>query len=161
MRPKLQRILCVDDEEDILELVKEALESVGGFQVDCCISGHEALERISELKPDMLLLDAMMPQMDGPTMLQALRLRHEFHYLPVVFMTARVQMRELEEYVVNGALGVIPKPFDPMLLSKQVINIWNQCLHLPGGLRKNKKKMCMWWRVLPCNDSWLSTLIHW
>ncbi len=126
MEHKLQDILCVDDEVDILNIAKECLELVGGYNVRCCSSGAEAFLQLKESCPDIILLDVMMPGMDGLAVLQELRKKPEFSHVPVILMTARVQPMELVEYERCGSKAAIPKPFDPMLLSAQVEEIWQK-----------------------------------
>ena len=116
----LQRILYVEDEPDIRAVAQLALESVGGFTVMVCASGDEALREAEAFAPDMLLLDVMMPGMDGPSTLKALRELPTMANIPAAFMTAKVQPAEIEYFKSLGALDVIAKPFDPMTLSDQV-----------------------------------------
>lgn len=123
---ELKSILYVEDEPDIREIAKIALEMVGGFSVFMCASGEEALIKAKGITPDLLLLDVMMPGMDGPTTLKALRQFPEFATTPVIFMTAKVQPKEVEEYKAMGALDVIPKPFDPMALAQTLRDIWER-----------------------------------
>ncbi len=118
-----QKILYVEDDPDIRAVAEIALEDVGGFLAAICESGAEAVERAPEFEPELILLDVMMPGMDGPTTLQALRELDGMETVPVIFMTARLQKSEIEEYQALGALGVIPKPFDPMNLSEQIAQI--------------------------------------
>jgi two-component system OmpR family response regulator len=120
----LQRILYVEDEPDIQAVVKLALEMMGGFTVKVCSSGEEALREAAAFAPDMILLDVMMPGMDGPGTLKALRELPALAGLPVAFMTAKVQPAEVAHYKSLGALDVIAKPFDPMTLASQVRAIW-------------------------------------
>lgn len=127
MTEKLTRILYVEDEPDIQTVARLALEMLGGFTLGICSSGHEALAKITEFQPQFILLDVMMPGMDGPTTLGKIRALPEFAITPVVFMTAKVQPSEVAEYKAIGAVDVIPKPFDPMKLSSQVQAIWAQC----------------------------------
>ena len=121
---ELKSILIVDDEPDIQTVASLALRSVGGFRVTVCNSGTEAVERASADGPDLILLDVMMPVMDGPATLSALRGDERTARIPVIYMTAKVQSSEVAAYQSQGALGVIPKPFDPMQLSKRVTEIW-------------------------------------
>ena len=114
----------MEDEPDIQAVAKLALEALGGFEVKICSSGKEALECAAAFSPDLILLDVMMPGMDGPTTLKAMRGRQELSLTPVVFMTAKVQPQEIMEYKNLGALDVIPKPFDPMTLADNVRKIW-------------------------------------
>ena len=120
----LQRILYVEDEPDIQAVAKLALEMVGGFAVKVCSSGEEALREAEAFAPDMILLDVMMPGMDGPSTLKALRALPSLADVPVAFMTAKVQPAEVAHYRTLGARDVIAKPFDPMTLASQVRAIW-------------------------------------
>ncbi len=124
--PPLKHILYVEDEPDIQQVAKLALEAVGGFDVDICGSGGEAVERAPGLAPDLILLDVMMPGMDGPSTLSALRQIPDLASVPVVFMTAKVQPQEVAHYKDLGALDVIAKPFDPMSLAETVSGIWSR-----------------------------------
>jgi two-component system OmpR family response regulator len=120
----LQRILYVEDEPDIQAVARIALETVGGFTVQICNSGEDALQAAVEFAPDLLLLDVMMPGMDGPTTLKELRNLPQLQNTPAVFMTAKVQPQEVEQFKSYGALDVIAKPFDPMALSSQIAAVW-------------------------------------
>lgn len=120
----LQKILFVEDDPDIQMVAQLALEAVGGYTVQMCSSGKEALAVAEQFAPDLILLDVMMPGMDGPTTLMELRKKPSLTHTPVVFMTARVQRHEIEQYLAMGAVDVISKPFDPMTLSAQVADIW-------------------------------------
>lgn len=120
----LNRILCVDDEADILDVAQMCLETVGGFEVMTCTSGAEALLQAETFMPDVILLDVMMPDMNGPQTLQALRKKSALKLVPVIFMTARAQPAEIKSYIKLGALAVITKPFDPMQLSSEVKQLW-------------------------------------
>lgn len=122
----LQKLLYVEDEADIRAVAQLALEAVGGFTVALCSSGEEALRRAPEFQPDLILLDVMMPGMDGPTTLQALRAVPALAAIPAVFMTAKVQPAEIAHFRSLGALDVIAKPFDPMTLSATVRQIWSR-----------------------------------
>jgi two-component system OmpR family response regulator len=127
MSNKLTRILYVEDEPDIQMVARLALETLGGFTLEVCSSGSEALEKVGTFQPQFILLDVMMPGMDGPTTLGKLRELPAFATTPVVFMTAKVQPSEVSGYKKIGAVDVIPKPFDPMTLSNQVQAIWERC----------------------------------
>ena len=120
----LQRILYVEDEPDIQTVAKLALEMVGGFTVKVCSCGEEALREAVAFAPDLILLDVMMPGMDGPSTLKAMQALPELADVPVVFMTAKVQPAEVAYYKSLGARDVIAKPFDPMTLASQVQAIW-------------------------------------
>ncbi|MCZ8255431.1 MAG: response regulator [Polaromonas sp.] len=124
MTTPLTRILYVEDEPDIRVVAQMALEAVGGFTVIACASGQEALNAAPGAGADLLLLDVMMPGMDGPSTLKGLRELPATANTPVIFMTAKVQAAEVAVYKGLGALEVIPKPFDPMELSAQIQRIW-------------------------------------
>ncbi len=121
---ELQRILLVDDESDIRTVAQLSLSMVGGFTVELCGSGSEALEKATAFNPDLILLDVMMPGMDGPTTLNRLREIPSLGKTPVVFMTAKVQPLEVAQLKASGALDVLSKPFDPMALSDSLRRIW-------------------------------------
>ncbi|MEQ8734544.1 MAG: response regulator [Rhodospirillaceae bacterium] len=124
MAKNLEKILHVEDEPDIRAITKMALEKVGHLNVESCESGKVALEQVAAYAPDLILLDAMMPDMDGPEVLKQLREREDTKHLPIIFMTAKVQASEIEAYKAMGALDVIAKPFDPMSLHQQIKDIW-------------------------------------
>jgi CheY-like chemotaxis protein len=126
MSPGLHKILYVEDEPDIQTIGRLALETVGGFEVVLCASGAEALDQVQQFAPDLVLLDVMMPEMDGPTTLRALQERFGAQTPPVIFITAKVQPQEIEQYKALGALDVIAKPFDPMALADLVRRIWER-----------------------------------
>jgi CheY-like chemotaxis protein/HPt (histidine-containing phosphotransfer) domain-containing protein len=114
------RVLHVDDEPDIREVVEISLGFDPAFELRSCSSGHEALTVALEWQPAIILLDVMMPLMDGPATLLRLRENAQTATIPVVFMTARAQTRELDAFRSLGAVGVIPKPFNPMTLAASV-----------------------------------------
>lgn len=124
MSNELRHILYVDDDDDILEVTKLCLESMGGFHVTCRGSGAEIVSVIESLRPDLILLDVMMPGVDGPSTLKLLQQGTAPPHVPVIFMTARVRDAEIREYLTFGAAGVVAKPFDPMKISAQVAGIW-------------------------------------
>jgi len=114
------RVLHVDDEPDIREVVELSLGLDPELAVRSCASGRDALAAAADWPPDVILLDVMMPVMDGPATLARLRESPRTANIPVVFMTARAQTRELEHFRSLGAAGVIAKPFDPMALAGEV-----------------------------------------
>ena len=122
----LQRILYVEDDPDIQAVAKVALEVIGGFTLKICSSGDEALREAAGFAPDMILMDVMMPGMDGPTTLQKLREQAALATVPAAFMTAKVQPDEVAYYLSLGTKDVIAKPFDPMTLAQQVRDIWEK-----------------------------------
>jgi two-component system, OmpR family, response regulator len=126
MKKSLKRILMIEDEADIRTVATMALEAVGGFEVQACASGAEGLAAAPAANADLVLLDVMMPGMDGPETLAGLRLIPATALTPVIFMTAKVQPREVDAYMALGAVGVIPKPFDPMEVSNEIRRIWDR-----------------------------------
>lgn len=124
--PELKRILHVEDDPSIQAVARVALEAVGGFQVLSCSSGQAALDQVQGFAPDFILLDVMMPGMDGPQTLERLSQLVDIEQIPVAFMTAKVQPNEIEHYRSLGAREVIIKPFDPMQLATQIRTIWSQ-----------------------------------
>ena len=123
------RILHVDDEPDIREVVDMSLGLNPDFEVRACSSGAEAVAAAIEWSPALILLDVMMPGMDGPTTLLQLHQCPQTANIPVLFMTARAQAREIEHFIALGAKGVISKPFDPMTLASQVSNHLHAIAH--------------------------------
>lgn len=124
-RGPLNSILYIEDDPDIQTVARIALEAVGGFSVQLCSSGREALDLIATgFAPDLILLDVMMPDMDGMAVLTSLRALPQTAATPAIFMTAKVQPVEVAHYHLQGALGVIAKPFDPMQLAGQVRQLW-------------------------------------
>ena len=122
---QLNRILYVEDEPDIQTVALMALETVGGFTVKACSSGQEAIDAAEAFEPDLVILDVMMPGMDGPATMEALRKLPAVADVHIVFMTAKVQSHEVERYLGMGAVDVIAKPFDPMTLAGKVQAIWD------------------------------------
>ena len=114
------RVLHVDDEPDIREVVEISLGLDPEFTVRSCPTGEDAVAAAAEWSPDLILLDVMMPGMDGPTTLAHLRKSPRTNEIPVIFMTARAQPRELEHFRALGAQGAILKPFDPLTLAASV-----------------------------------------
>ena len=124
MKP-LQRVLCVEDDPDIREIIQLALVHVGGLTIKACESGRRALEEVDQFEPQLIVLDVMMPGMDGPETLNALREQGSVsESTALAFMTAKVHPEELQRYREMGVVNVIPKPFDPMTLADQIRKIW-------------------------------------
>ena len=124
MAADLKNILCIDDEQDILDIAKFALETLGHFRLEMCCGGKEALARAPAMHPDLILLDVMMPGMDGVTVFRELRQVPSLANVPVAFMTAKVQPSEVLNYLEMGVEGIIPKPFDPLALPEAVESLW-------------------------------------
>ncbi|TAK78958.1 MAG: response regulator [Gammaproteobacteria bacterium] len=123
---KLIKILYAEDEPDIREIAKVSLEEIGGFIVYYCCTGAEVLEAVKQFQPDLLLLDVMMPDMDGPTALKKLREPPNCIDIPAIFMTAKIQSNEMCEYKDMGVLTVISKPFDPIKLPDMIKIAWEK-----------------------------------
>ena len=127
----LNRILYVEDDADIRKIVSLSLESLGDYTVAACGSCADALQVVDDFDPDLLLLDVMMPGVDGPETLRELRKRDNATDAPAVFITAKVRAGDLVDYRRLGVVDVIVKPFDPMVLSDRIAEIWQQ--HRSGG----------------------------
>jgi two-component system, OmpR family, response regulator len=130
---ELKTVLYVDDEADIRQIVQIALELNGAIKVVAADSGEQALELARHHKPDLVLLDVMMPGIDGPTTLKKMRADAALARIPVVFITAKALPHEVAGFRELGSVGVIAKPFDPMALENQVQSIWKDLgeLELP------------------------------
>jgi two-component system, OmpR family, response regulator len=126
MSEKLERLTCVEDDPDIRSITEFALRDLGGFTLDVCASGPEAIERTPDFNPDLIILDVMMPGMDGIETLKRLREIPKLAKTPVVFMTAKAMKHEIDRYMALGAEEVIPKPFDPLMLPDRVGEIWQR-----------------------------------
>lgn len=122
----LQEVLYVEDDPDIRVVAQMALETLGGLRVCSCPSGTQALAAMDRCHPDLVLLDVMMPDLDGPATLALLRAHPVGRNLPVIFMTAKAQGHEVRHYHSLGAIGVITKPFDPLTLADQVRALWRE-----------------------------------
>lgn len=122
--PALKTILYADDEPDIREVVSITLSAIGNFDVRSYCSGTEALEKVGDEAPDLILLDVMMPGMTGPETLAEFRKRPETRNVPAIFITAKAQAHEVEWLMETGATGVVTKPFDPTTLTKRIEELW-------------------------------------
>ena len=120
----LQKICYVEDDEDIQRIVRMSLERVGKMTVAVVSDPTQAIATINEFRPDLVMLDWMMPVMDGPTLFRQMKLRPETRGLPVVFITAKAAQRDLDELKALGAAGTISKPFSPKDLPDQLRAIW-------------------------------------
>lgn len=126
MDEELKRILYVEDEADIRLIVQIALEGIAGFTLKSCSSGYDAIAEVEEFKPDLILLDVMMPGLDGPATLLALRKLPGVEKIPVIFMTARIQEKELVQYKEIGIQDIISKPFEPLTLADTLRRFWSK-----------------------------------
>ena len=120
----LTRICYVEDDEDVQRIVRTALERIGKMTVAVVTDPTEAIATMTEFRPDLVMLDWMMPVMDGPTLFRQMKLRPETSALPVVFITARASQADLDELKKLGAAGTISKPFSPKDLPEQLREIW-------------------------------------
>jgi two-component system, OmpR family, response regulator len=114
------KVLYVDDDADIREIATLCLKLDPQIDVQSESSGADALEAAKRWRPDAILLDVMMPEMDGPATLELLRHDSATAKIPVIFITARAQAGEVDQYLAMGAVAVITKPFDPMSLAATV-----------------------------------------
>lgn len=115
-----RRVLVVDDEDDIREIAQTSLEMVGGWEVLVASSGQEGICCAETEQPDAILLDVMMPDMDGPSTFKKLRANQKTETIPVILLTAKVQAGDRKRFEDLGVKAVIAKPFDPMTLPDQV-----------------------------------------
>jgi two-component system OmpR family response regulator len=120
----LNRICYVEDDEDIQRIVRMSLERIGKMTVEVVTDPMVAIGKITTFKPDLVMLDWMMPAMDGPTLFRQMKTRAETSGLPVVFITAKAAQRDLDELTSLGAAGTISKPFSPKDLPDQLRAIW-------------------------------------
>jgi len=118
-----RRILIVDDEDDIREVAQVSLEMVAGWEVLTASSGSAGLAIASSNHPDAILLDVMMPDMDGPTTFQKLRADLNIRNIPVILLTAKLQTTDRNRFASLGVAGVLAKPFDPLKLASQVTEV--------------------------------------
>jgi len=122
----LNKILLVEDEADIRFIVKFTLEKQAGFIIKCCESGHEAINEAGIFSPDIILMDVMMPSLDGVETFKILKKMPALAETPVVFMTAKSQASEIESYKAIGAFDVISKPFNVTMLADTLRAIWRR-----------------------------------
>lgn len=116
----VRRILIIDDEDDIREVASLSLEAVAGWTVYTASSGTDGIATASELQPDAILMDVMMPGMDGPTTFKMMQQTKAIEHIPVILLTAKVQGIDQRRFADLGVAAVLFKPFDPMLLSGQI-----------------------------------------
>ncbi len=124
MLRSLKTILCIDDEDDIRRIIRFSLENVGNYIVETCDGGMRALAQIEEVNPDMILLDVLMPEMDGFETYRKFRKIPKLHNVPILFLTAKTRPNEIEQYYNLGVSGVIAKPLNPMTLPRLIESEW-------------------------------------
>jgi CheY-like chemotaxis protein len=115
-----RRILIIDDDDDIREVAALTLEMVAGWHVATANSGANGIERAQEERPDAILLDVMMPGMDGPTTFQEMQKIPQIADIPVILLTAKVQGADQKRFAALGVAAVLFKPFDPLTLARQM-----------------------------------------
>jgi CheY-like chemotaxis protein len=121
----LRKILFIDDDQDIHLIVKLSLRAIPNLEMCSALSGEEGIKIAMEFQPDLILLDVMMPKMDGIVTLQMVKLLPSLANTPVIFVTAKAQKDEIEEYFKHGVLDVIVKPFTPAIFTQNILKIWN------------------------------------
>jgi len=122
---KVEKVLMVDDDSNIRLITEMSLEGLTDWKILSAGTADEALDHVTKEQPDLILLDVMMPGMDGVTLFGKIKDKCADSMPRVIFMTAKVQSQELEKYINLGAVGVITKPFDPMKLPEQIESILN------------------------------------
>jgi two-component system OmpR family response regulator len=127
MDTALKKILFVDDDEDVHMIIEFCLREIPNVEIRSALSGEEAIGIAISFQPDLILLDVMMPKMDGIATLEALKLLPNSAKTPVVFITAKAQKSEIDGYIKYGVVDVIVKPFDAATLAETVQNIWKKC----------------------------------
>jgi CheY-like chemotaxis protein len=118
----VRSVLIIDDEDDIREVASLSLEAVAGWTVHTARSGTEGIASAVELQPDAILMDVMMPGMDGPTTFKTMQQTKAIEHIPVILLTAKVQGIDQRRFAELGVAAVLFKPFDPMLLAQQIAN---------------------------------------
>ena len=119
----LKKILLIDDDDDIREVAELSFESDGAFEVLTAANGRIGVELAQRHRPDVILLDVMMPELDGPSTFTLLQESADTRAIPVVFLTAKVQAGDKRTLLALGARGIVAKPFDPILLPRQILEI--------------------------------------
>lgn len=122
---ELKKIIYAEDEPDLQTVVEMTVQAMSDFEMKICDNGKILLDCVEEYSPDLIMLDVMMPELDGPSTFNKLKEMEKLKNVPVIFMTAKAQVHEVEHFKSLGAIGVITKPFDPMTLCEEIQNIWN------------------------------------
>ncbi len=117
---EINKVLLVDDDPAVSKMAVVCLQKIGKWDVKVASNGYDALRMLKAYQPDVIVLDVMMPGMDGFEVLNHLKRLDLTKEIPVIFMTAMAQTRELSNCIGRGARGVIQKPFNPMLLPAQI-----------------------------------------
>jgi CheY-like chemotaxis protein len=127
-----ERVMCVEDDPDIRMILEFSIGRMGGLELCLCESGPQALDRVEAFRPQLVLLDVMMPEMTGPETLLRLRALPVMQGVPVVFLTAKAMQNEVEALLECDAAGVIVKPFDPVTLPQNIRIYWEHGRGKPG-----------------------------
>ncbi len=123
---QLRKILYIEDQPDIQIIADYALSTISHYELKLCSSGEQALAEISAFKPDLILLDVMMPGLDGPQTLQAIRQQTDCQNTPAIFITAKLLPDEIDALMLEGAVDVLAKPFNPLTLGEQIQATWDR-----------------------------------
>jgi len=122
---ELKKILYAEDEPDVQTIVQMVIEAMSDYEIKISNNGKLLLDCVEDYNLDLILLDVMMPEMDGPTTYENLQLNEKTKKIPVIFMTAKAQVHEVQLFKESGVIGVITKPFDPVTLCSELQKIWN------------------------------------
>lgn len=123
---ELKKILYAEDEPDVQTIVELTIQTMSDYEIKICNNGKKLLECVEEYEPDLILLDVMMPEMDGPATFKNLQANENTKSIPVIFVTAKAQVHEVEKFKEIGSWGVITKPFAVMSLCDELQKIWEK-----------------------------------
>jgi two-component system, OmpR family, response regulator len=154
-RPPLPSILYVDDDLDLREVVQATLNLISGLDVHTADSGERAIDLAYELRPDLIVMDIMMPGLDGPSTLGRIRQSPLIRDIPVVFLTAKALPAEVAGFLRLGAIGVIAKPFDPLNLGNELIALWKGTEAVPSAANEHNQQLRVADRVHALADGFL------
>jgi two-component system OmpR family response regulator len=157
---KLKSVLYVDDDPDICEVVQATLSLIAALSVHTAGSGEQAIDLAYELRPDLVLMDVMMPGLDGPSTLKRMRERALIADIPVIFLTAKVLPAEVAHFLELGAIGVIGKPFEPLKLCDELFAIWNNSDATRGRMATLAAQSQVQTQVSALTDSFLQRTRH-
>lgn len=125
-RGRLRKVLFVDDDKEMHPLIQKGLKSIYNIESLICSSGKEALDKLMFFEPDLIILDVMMPGLSGTEIIKELKGKNETKNIPVIFFTAKEKIKELEELLGMGPIGLILKPVNPRTLSHEIQDLWNE-----------------------------------